>query len=331
MRLSRFAWAAAVPLLLLVVGTLGYHVVEGWGYFDALYMTVITLTTVGYGETHPLSPAGRLFTIFLSLGGIFSVFYAATEMIRAVVSGEVGQLLGRSRLERNLSQLADHIIVCGYGRMGRFVCREFVEAGIPFVVIDRGAENLAAFDLKHGIPLQGDATSDALLKRARVDRARALVTVVASDADNLYITMSARFLNERLYIVARSEDEHGVEKLTRAGASRVISPYSIGGHRVAQAVLRPSVMDFIELATRRGREAVQIEEVRVAAHSRLAGKTLIELRLRQDLGVAVVVIRKPDGNMVVSPEGETRVQADDILIVLGRRDKLDVVDEMARR
>lgn len=331
MRLSRFAWAAAVPLLLLVVGTLGYHVVEGWAYFDALYMTAITLTTVGYGETHPLSQAGRVFTIFLAFGGVFSVFYAATEMIRAVVNGEVGHLLGRSRMERNLSQLRDHIIVCGYGRMGRFVCREFAEAGIPFVAIDRAAENLAALDAKHGIPLQGDATSDALLKRARIDVARALVTVVASDADNLYITMSARFLNEKLYIVARSEDEHGVEKLTRAGASRVISPYSIGGHRVAQAVLRPSVMDFIELATRRGRESVQIEEIRLGAQSRLVGKSLQELRLRQDLGVVVVVIRKPDGQMIVSPEADTKLAADDILIALGRRDKLDVVDEMARR
>jgi voltage-gated potassium channel len=329
--LGRLAWVALIPLLLLIGGTLGYRLVEGWGLFDSLYMTVITLTTVGFGEVHPLSVRGRSFTMLLAMGGIFSLFYAATEIVRFMVSGEVAALFGRQRMERSLSQLRDHIVVCGFGRMGRYVCREFAAMGIGFVVIDRDPAQLEGFELRGGVPLPGDATSDELLRRAGVERARALVTVVASDADNLYITMSARFLAERLFIVARAEDDHAVEKLVRAGASRVISPYSIGGHRVAQAVLRPAVLDFIELATRRGHLELQIEETRLAAGCQLLGKSLRESQLRTALGVVVVAIRKPDGRMQVNPPPETRFAADDVLVSLGNREALDRLEALARR
>jgi len=241
-----------VPSLLVVVGTVGYYPLEpAYSLFDALYMTIITLTTVGYEELHfPLSTRGRVFTILLLLGGVFTLFYTATELLRIVVSGEVQQLLGRQRMERSLAALNNHLIVCGFGRMGRFVCREFSQRGLPFVIIDRKAEALEGFAIPHGLPVVGDATSDDVLKRAGVARARALVTVAASDADNLYITMSARLLNEKLYIVARAEGDQAEQKLLRAGASRVVTPYAIGGAKVAMAVLLPAVVDFIELATR---------------------------------------------------------------------------------
>ena len=322
-----------VPLLLVVIGTAGYYTLEkDYTLFDALYMTIITLTTVGYEELHyPLSTRGRAFTILLLLGGVFTFFYTATELLRVVVSGEVQQLLGRQRMERNLAALSNHLIVCGFGRMGRFVCREFSQRGLPFVVIDRKAEALDGFAVPNGIPVVGDATNDEVLKRAGVERARALVTVAASDADNLYITMSARLLNEKLYIVARAEGDQAEQKLLRAGASRVVTPYAIGGTKVAHAVLRPNVVDFIELATATEHLDLQIEETTIQPLSVLTGKTLRASRLRDDLGLIVVAIKKPQGHMIYTPPGEQVIEAGDTLIALGRRPQLDKLDELAVR
>jgi voltage-gated potassium channel len=322
-----------VPSLLVVVGTVGYYVLEpAYSLFDALYMTIITLTTVGYEELHfPLSTRGRVFTILLLLGGVFTFFYTATELLRIVVSGEVQQLLGRQRMERSLAALNNHLIVCGFGRMGRFVCREFSQRGLPFVIIDRKPEALEGFGVAHGLPVVGDATSDEVLKRAGVERARALVTVAASDADNLYITMSARLLNEKLYIVARAEGDQAEQKLLRAGASRVVTPYAIGGTKVAHAVLRPNVVDFIELATATEHLDLQIEETTIQPLSPLTGRTLRASRLRDDLGLIVVAIKKPQGHMIYTPPGEQVIEAGDTLIALGRRPQLDRLDELAVR
>jgi voltage-gated potassium channel len=293
-------------------------------------MTVITLTTVGYEEVHPLSPAGRVFTIFLLLGGVFAFFYTATELLRVVVTGEVQQLLGRQRMERSLAALKDHLIVCGYGRMGRFICEEFSRQGLDFVVIDRKDEALRDFRLAHGIALVGEATSDEVLRKAGVERARALVTVAASDADNLFITMSARLLNDRLFIVARAEGEQAEPKLLRAGANRVVAPYAIGGSKVAQAVLRPAVVDFIELATKTEHLDLQIEETVVHKGSRLAGRSLRDSRLREDVGVVVVAVKKPQGHLVTNLPGEAVMEPGDTLIALGSRASLDQLEEMAK-
>jgi voltage-gated potassium channel len=319
-----------VPILLLLAGTLGYYFVEPeYSLFDSLYMTVTTLTTVGYGEVHPLSTAGRTFTMLLLLGGVFTLFYAATEGIRAIVSGEVQGLWEKQRMERSLSALKDHMIICGFGRMGRYVCREFSTQGLPFVVVDRAGELLHGFDIPHGIALPGDATSDEILKKAGVERARALVCVAASDADNLYITMSARLLNDQLFIVARAENELAQEKLLRAGANRVVSPYVIGGARMAHAILRPTVVDFIELATRTEHLDLQIEEVQLTSRSKLVGAMLRDSRLRQDQGIVIVAIKKATGHMVYNPQSDTVFEAGDILIVLGNREQLDELERLA--
>jgi voltage-gated potassium channel len=328
-RLQRFFLMLVVPVLLTALGTFGYHMVEGWAWFDALYMTVITITTVGFLEVHPLSHAGRTFTMLLALGGIFTLFYAATEAIRAIVSGEVRSVLGRQRMQRSLAEIRDHFVVCGFGRMGHLVCREFSSLGLPFVVIDREASLLRDFSLPHGIPLVGDATSDEVLRMAGAERARGLVTAAASDADNLYVTMSARFLNDKLFIVARAEEEAAEKKLRRAGANRVVSPYVIGGQRVALAVLRPAVMDFIELATSKEHMELQIEEAEIASGSRLAGLSLKASQLRQDLGIIIVAIKKPDGRMLFNPAPETVLSAADVLITLGHREQLDRLEAMA--
>ncbi len=328
--IRRFRNTLLLPVVIIVLGTYGYTVIEHWPFFDSLYMTVMTVTTVGFGEVHPLSEGGRWFTIVLMLGGIFTLFYAAGAIIRSIVSGEVQAAYGSQRMERSLAEMRDHLIVCGFGRMGRLVCKDFSAERTPFVVIERNAELLADFPHELGVALHGDATSDDVLRKVGIERARALVTLAGSDADNLYITMSARLMSERLFIVARAEDERAEQKLLRAGANRVISPYTIGGSRVAQAVLRPTVVDFIELATRTEHLEIQIEETRIAPTSSLAGKQLRESHLREHYGVIIVAIKNVAGRMVFNPPGETVLAANDILIVLGSREQLDHLDKLAQ-
>jgi voltage-gated potassium channel len=319
-----------IPTVLVAAGTFGYWTIEKeYSLFDSLYMTVVTLTTVGYEEVHPLSPAGRVFTIVLLLGGVFTFFFTATEIVRAVVSGEVQQALGRQWMERSLAEMKDHVIVCGYGRMGRFICQEFSRNGYPFVAIDRSGDNLKALSSSHGVALPGDASDDEVLRHAGIERARALVTVAGSDADNLYITVSARLLNDKLFIVARAETEAAEIKLKRAGASRVVSPYALGGSRVAHAVLRPNVVDYLDLATGSEFYDLQIEELTIRKGSQLDGVTLRDSRIHLELGIMVVAIKKPAGRMVFNPPGDARMEAGDTLIALGRRAEIDRLEERA--
>jgi voltage-gated potassium channel len=319
-----------IPLVLLALGTVGYRALEGpnWTLLDALYMTAITLTTVGFGEVHPLSPAGKVFTIGLCLGGIFAITYAVTEVLRVILTGELNALLGKRRMERGLADLRDHLIVCGYGRMGRQVCREFDAAKLPYVVIERDDRRLTEF-AGEGFYLPGDATEDDTLKNAGVERARGLITLAATDADNLYVALSARLLNDKLLIVARAETAVAEAKLLRVGANHVILPYVLSGARVAQAVMRPTVMDFIELATRHDYMELQIEEIRLDSASRLVGQTLARANLRRDLGVIVVAIKRAAGAMVSNPTGEVALEADDTLICLGHRQQLDELERLA--
>jgi len=323
---SRLLIAMVVPGALIGAGTVGYVVVEGWAPFDALYMTVITLTTIGFGETHPLSNAGRLLTMALALGGAFTLAAAAATVIRAIVSGELNTILGRQRMERSIQGLHDHIIVCGYGRVGRRVVEELREANIPCVVIERDEERAK------GAPIHiiGDVTNDAVLKRAGIDRARALVSVVPKDADNLFVTMSARLLNERITIVARAEGEGSEEKLKKAGASRVISPTAIGGQQMVQAVLRPAVLDFINLTTRTQHLELQMEQTSLQVNSGLVGKTLAEANLREKAGVLVVAVQGKDGTMVFNPPPSRRLESGERLVVLGDRASLDAIEALAK-
>ena len=332
----RLVFLMLMPALLVILGTTGYYLIENrwsetheWSLFDALYMTVITLTTTGYGEVHPLSTPGRVFTIFLSLGGIFAIFYVGTEVIRSVVSGELGQLLGKRQMERALAQVHDHVIVCGYGRMGRRVCEEFSHDKVPFVIIDRSEAVLGDFQMPHGLHLVGDATSDEVLRRAGIDRARGLVTVMGDDADNVFATLSARLLNAQVFIVARVESAESEQKLVRAGANRVVSPYELGGSRLAQAVLRPTVVDFIELATGSEHIELQIEEMRVADRSPLVGSNLRDSRLRADLKVIIVAIKRKGGRMAFNPAPDTVLEADDTLVAIGHREHLLKVEALA--
>lgn len=320
----------ALPPLLLLCGTVGYRVIEGWAWFDALYMTVITLTTVGYFEVHELSLHGRIFTVALLLVGVFVLFTTATEVVRGLLTGELGQLLRRRRMKRTLQGLHDHVIIAGYGRVGRFVAQAFAAQRVPHVVIDRLVGLEDRFASEGGVYLPGDATSDETLRRAGIERARALITVVPSDADNLFVTMSARLLNEKLFIVARAEAEDAQSKLTRAGANRVIAPFVLGGQQVVQAVLRPNVLDFIDLATSSQQLELQLEEAKILPGSPLAGVTLAAAKLRDELRIVVVAIKRAGGKMIYAPAADDRLEAGDTLIVLGPRAQLDVLERRVK-
>ena len=328
---ARFWIAAAVPFILLALGTIGYKGLgtDDWTWFDAMYMSAITVTTVGYGETHPLTDGGRLFTIFFLFGGVFLLFYAATEMIRTVVSGQFQKVLGREGVKHALEEVRDHTIVVGLGRMGRFVCMEFERQKMPYVIVDRDQALLDEIAYAHGIPLHGDATEDDVLKRAGVERAKVLVTVLPSDADNLYITLSARVVNPSLLIVARAESEAAEPKLRRVGANQVVSPYVIGGQRVAQAVLRPTVGHVLEQATRRGTGDYLIEEVVVRPASPLCGKNLRDSAIGQGLGIVVIAIKEPDGKMLYNPKGDTTVKAGYILVAVGHAEQMLELERLA--
>lgn len=320
-----------IAVLLLGTGTVGYRWIEGphWSYFDGFYFTAITLTTIGYGETHPLDGPGRVFTVVLAYGGIFTLAYFASELVRATVTGELRAAVGRQRMDEELSTLTGHTVVCGFGRMGRIVCSELERQRKRFVVVDGSADVLAAFPFRHGLPVHGDATADEILRKAGIDRAKSLITVVGSDADNVYITLSARLLNPKLLIVARAEEEDADAKLRKVGANKVISPYLAGGHRAVQAVLRPTVLHFMEMATRPEFLDLQIEEVRVDPGSAMAGQTLRQTRIHPELGIVVVGIMRPGGELLYNPQGDTVAEADAVLIALGQRRQLDQLERLA--
>jgi len=320
-----------IPLVIVGIGTVAYPLIEGekWSLFDGLYMTVITLTTLGYGEIpEPLSKPGRVFTMCLALGGIFILFYIATDAIRSVVTGELRDLLGKERMDDRLKHLRDHMIVCGFGRMGKIVCDELEKLHHPFVVIDTDTPK-TEWPYAHGLRLYGNATEDDLLRRAGIDRAKALMAVVGSDAENLYITLSARLLNPKLMLVARAEEEEAEAKLRKVGVNKVISPYLTGGHRAVQAVLKPSVLHFMESATKSEYTGLQVEELRIEPGSKLARTTIESSRLVQDYNVTVVGVLQSNGELLSSPTGDTVIEPGAVLIAIGTRPNLERIEPLA--
>ena len=249
------------PFVLLAGGTSGYMLVEGWSFKDALYMTVITVTTVGYGETHALSSAGRWFTMALALGGIFTLFFATSTAIALALSGDLSRMASRLHMKHKLAKLTDHVIVCGSGRMGRLVAQALIKEGVTVVLVDRDEQALGALKSELIIGIGGDASSDELLAEVGITRARALVATLGSDADNVFLTLSARALSPKLFIVSRAVEEGTEAKLVRAGANRVVAPFAVGGFVAANAILHPAVLDSLDLAQRTGHLEVQVEEM----------------------------------------------------------------------
>lgn len=320
----------AFILIFLVIsfGTLGYMSIEGWNFLDSLYMTIITLASVGFKEVHDLTLYGKIFTIVLIIGGVGTVAYALTSGAKIILEGELQDLFGRRRLEKKIKGLRDHYIVCGFGRMGKIICRELKQKRIPFVVIEKNPDLIA--DTEDVLIVKGDATRDEILKEMHIEEAKGLISVLPTDAENLFVVLSARGLNPSLSIVARAGEEGSEQKLLRAGADKVVSPYHIGGLRIAHTVLKPAVVDFIEFATKSGNIDLQMEEIKIEEASRLSGLTLDECGIGRELGIIVVAIKKADGDLRFNPTFRSTIQTGDTLIALGEISKLNLLEEMAR-
>lgn len=323
----RFSILALISIL--AIGTFGYYLIESWSLFDALYMTVITLATVGFKEVQPLSDQGKLFTIVLIISGTGIIAYTLSSLLQFTLEGQLRRILGRKKLESRTSKLRDHYIICGFGRIGHLICREFQSRPMPFVVVEKDPQLVERVEREGYMFVEGDATDDETLQAAGIDHALGLITAVTSDTDNVYITLTARGLNPKLFILARAGEEGSEKKLMRAGASKVISPYIIGASRMAQAILRPSVVDFIEIATASENLELQIEEIPVAASSSLVGKTLIDSGVRQSMGIIIVGIKQVDGQMIFNPPPTRVIEPNSILIILGERPAISQLEKIA--
>lgn len=311
-------------LLVLLTGTVGYRIIEGWPLLDGLYMTVITITTIGFTEVHPLSQEGRIFTLFIIVSGIGVFGQALVNGGRWVIEGEVQKVLSRRRSMKAIEKMKDHFIVCGFGRMGSFVCNEFHARGIPFVVVESNPEIQDRINNIGYYLSPGNATEDEVLVAARIETARGIVSVLDSDASNVYVVLTARGLNPKLRIIARAGEIEAEKKLLRAGASRVISPYRIGGMRMVMGILKPTVMSFLELVMDHRQLNIELEEVRVAENSVYSGKKLVDTDIRKDLNLIIIAVKKKDGQMVFNPGPQTVIDDEDVLITMGHKKDLAV-------
>lgn len=315
-------------LLVLVGGTVGYSLVEGWEPLDALYMTVITITTVGYGEVKPLSHGGIVFTMILIITSVGMVAFIIVGLARIMVEGEVRRIFGRRKLEKKIGGLKNHYIVCGYGRIGSYICKELAAKPVSFVVVEKDPQITQRLEDGNYHYVNGDATDEGALRKAGIKSAKCLVATVASDADNLYITLTARELNPDLYTLSRATDENAQKKLLTAGANKVVSPYLIGAHRMAMALLRPTVVDFMEIAMHRRSLELQMEEIRVNDIGRLPSRILRDSGIRSNLDLIIVAIKKESGEMIYNPSSEAEIEAGDTLIIMGERKNLNKLEKL---
>ncbi len=316
--------------IVLAGGTAGYVFIEGWSVWDALYMTVTTVSTVGYREVHPLSPAGQAFTLLLIIIGVSTALYAFSAMAAVVVEGGWPKYLERWRYVRMINHLNDHYVICGYGRIGSIVATEFKRQNTPFVIVDRDAGKVAEANRRGHLAVEGDASREDTLKQLGIDKARGLVAAVGTDAENVYAVLTARVLKPELFIIARAEGEESSSKLKKAGADRVISPYRIGAVQIAQTALRPAVVDFVEIATSSDNLELSLEEIHIEKTSKLAGQPLSEVTQRDKMNVVVVGIQHAHGSMEFNPVPGTVLHEGDHLIVLGSSETLKELERAAK-
>lgn len=306
----------------IAFGTSGYVYIEGMSPFEAFYMTVITISTVGFSEIKPLSDIGRGITIIIIGMGISLLTYTLGQVARVFVEGELQKILGRRKLEKQIAELKDHYIICGYGRIGTIIVKELRNAMIPLVVIDQDSTSIAALEEQGILYLNMDATSDEALQAAGLATARGLVTAVSSDADNVFIALSAKGMRPDIFILARASDEKNESKLLRAGASRVVCPYQMGGRRMAEILHKPTVVDFLDQTMMHNELGLQMEEAVVGAGSSITGKTLMSSNLRQDFGVIIVAIKRISGEMVFNPGPGEIFNAGDVIVAIGKKAEL---------
>jgi voltage-gated potassium channel len=319
-----------LTVALVFAGSAGYMIIEGWGFSDAMYMTVITLATVGYGEVHQVSATGRFFTVVLIFLGVGYFLYVGGNIVQFLVEDRIRIILGRRKLDKQIAKLKDHYIICGYGRIGRVLARYLTERYLNVVIIERNDTRQAAMDEDGVLYLLGEATDESLLLRAGIKEAKGLVTAVATDADNVFLTLIAKQLNPGLFIVARAIQNTAKRTIQAAGANKVISPYDLGARRMAHAILRPTVIKFLELAFTDESTDIQVEEIRVRSTSRLLNVALKDSGIRQQLDLIILTIKKADDTMIFNPKADARIETDDTLVVVGRAKSVSQLEKMMR-
>ena len=303
---------------LLALGASGYMVIEGWPFMDALYMTVITIATVGYGEVHKVSTAGQIFTVLLIFLGVGFFLYVVGNAVQFLVEGRIRHVLGRRILDKQINKLKDHFIICGYGRMGRALCGHLIQKYLNVVVIEQNTKRVPVMDEDGILYLVGEATDEAILIKAGIKSARGIISVLGTDADNVFLVLITKGLNPELFIMARANQNSTEKTLYTAGANKVVSPYALGARRMAHAILRPTVIHFLELAFSDESANIHLEEFPVSASSRLINVPLQESRLRQELNLIIISIRKADGTMRFNPKASYRFEAGDTVVAVGQ-------------
>ncbi len=307
---------------IICIGTAGYMTIEKWDLLQSLYMTVITITTVGFHEVSPLSKSGRIFTMFLIFTGVGIIAYTLGLVAQAMIEFQIMSILGRKKLGLRIKSLKDHYILCGYGKIGRVVANELKVKNVPLLVIEKNPELRETLE-RDGHPyIIADATLEDVLIEAGIERAKGIIALLSSDADNLFLTMTAKTLNPNLFILSRAEEEHTYNKLLRVGANRVVMPHIIGGQKLANLIIKPTVAEFLELTVHNREIELEMEELVVEKGSPLSGMSLEESGIRQKTNVIIVAIRKKEGQMIFNPSSMTKIEDGDILIALGQRDGL---------
>jgi voltage-gated potassium channel len=315
-------------VVLVIAGILGFHFIEHWSYFDGFYMVLTTITTIGYGELHPLSHTGRIFNVFVIVAGVSLLFLLIGTVTQILLEFELRSFFGRRRMERDIRRLSGHYIICGAGRVGRSVARELVHKDVPFVLVEPDSEKARRYSEEGWLTVVGDSTQSAVLREARIDEASGLVAAASTDAINTYIVLTARSLNPKIKIVARASEEDAEKHLLTAGADSVVLPYRFAGHRIAQSFLQPHVLDFIDSATVRLGMDLEISEIPVSPRSRYVGQTLADSHMRNDFGVIVLAIKR-GSEMLMNPSPDDVVAANDFLIAMGEPGALRKLEEAA--
>ena len=320
-----------MPVLLILIGTVGYYLIEGWDFLESLYMTAITLTTVGFKEVRPLSRSGQVFTIVFLFLGVGTLAYALNTAGQYFFEVDIGERLRRRRSRRMIERLENHVVVCGYGRVGQSAARILKESETDVVLIERDQQRVESVQTEGLSIVIGDATKDEILKEAGIERAKGLMVCTGSDTENLFIVLSARTMNPDLNIVARSADEENQSKMRRAGADRVISPYQLGGRFMASVLTKPHVTDFLDVVTLDSGLELWLEEVKITEGSPLAGHTVVEADLRRKTGAILVALLRHETGTTMMPDEKTRLLVDDQMFVLGTKDQLQKLGDMAGR
>ena len=322
-------WVVAAIVLIAVIGTGGYVLIEGQGFFDSLYMTITTITTVGFKEVFPLSTGGRVFTMLLILGGVGVILYGLATIVEYAIKAQLSGLFKRRAVKKQVDKLEDHYIICGYGRVGESVARHISAQKAPFVIVDNDAASLGRAEADGYLVVEGDATSDEALEMAGIKRAKGVVAAVGSDAGNIYVTLSARVLNPWILIVARASSEDSVSKLKRAGADRVVSPYGIGGRQMAVLMLKPLVSDYLDVVTGDGALEFRVEELQLTEKCCVIGRSIRDLSVRETTGATILAVRTGEtGAFDTNPSPEVVLESGDTVVAIGTPTEINKLEDL---